>query len=685
MTFPKPFSQTVSLGDLEGRLRDAALPSSLKVSPPYRTSDDNLPEPAGEDASNGGMGSGADKAEAVAAVQSNSASSRPSIDLDDLGGQLRGADSHWPFRHTSASEANHDALAQLTMIVGSRQRALRHLWRWRSGRADAPEQPRSLQGSVADLQSGDSDQGQADLETSMAGSRMTGLPQDGRGEPQLIKTDEQEAKLARLANSEIWDFRPSGRGGDATATAPSGNGVRAQDIPHAGSGPHATPARSVVSRTARSLALPLLFVTTAFGAVAVISVGPDGEGPAISASDPSIESQPSVPAGNNQIPSPLPIGTVGSSGEPAQPVAQADQPPKIAAPTIGSPGKGETPRAPASPEVAAVPRALPAANTPVNDGDDVSARAGLPGLSANGEMASRSGIGVVDVSGLPSQSIVLAERPADAVTAPTPVPRGEAGSATVGTGVAAGPAPVNLPTARSRGTMAPKPAAATALKRDVASVPANPNGIIGENAKPKSPSLPPGKSLTRTVAATASSAGGPFVASPTLGRPVSTTRAKPSAVPSGAHSRTVMTMSPLPRPKFDLDRNNPPGNDGDSGAPLSITPQALPDSIVDALQTPTPSDQPAAIEPRARANAAGHSSSWIGLGSSPSESEARATLLQLEKQFPGALSSGSIRPEDRGSEGVFYRIRVGPLSLEAAAKICSRLRAAGKSCLLIRG
>ncbi|MBV9113846.1 MAG: SPOR domain-containing protein, partial [Hyphomicrobiales bacterium] len=32
-----------------------------------------------------------------------------------------------------------------------------------------------------------------------------------------------------------------------------------------------------------------------------------------------------------------------------------------------------------------------------------------------------------------------------------------------------------------------------------------------------------------------------------------------------------------------------------------------------------------------------------------------------------------------------YRVKVGPLSREAAERVCSRLRAAGKKCILLHG
>jgi len=58
--------------------------------------------------------------------------------------------------------------------------------------------------------------------------------------------------------------------------------------------------------------------------------------------------------------------------------------------------------------------------------------------------------------------------------------------------------------------------------------------------------------------------------------------------------------------------------------------------------------------------------------------------LQIDYRWPGG-DAASIRRDDRGGAGVLYRVRTGPLSLEAAAKVCSVVRAAGKICVLTNG
>jgi hypothetical protein len=78
------------------------------------------------------------------------------------------------------------------------------------------------------------------------------------------------------------------------------------------------------------------------------------------------------------------------------------------------------------------------------------------------------------------------------------------------------------------------------------------------------------------------------------------------------------------------------------------------------------------------------SSFVVQLGSSPSKSEALATLARLRTQFPDVLRGGSVHRADQGSMGVFYRVQVGPLSRDAADKVCSQLKSTGASCIVTR-
>jgi cell division septation protein DedD len=135
--------------------------------------------------------------------------------------------------------------------------------------------------------------------------------------------------------------------------------------------------------------------------------------------------------------------------------------------------------------------------------------------------------------------------------------------------------------------------------------------------------------------------------------------------------------------KADVDRAAP--SESDAGAPLSITPPGLPGPDLQASAAPTQNAEPeVATSVRAEPAASGPSF-VVRLASSLSESDAHKTLSQLQKEFPGALHNGSVKRDNLGSYGVFYRVRVGPLSREAADKLCSRLRASGRKCVLAHG
>jgi len=124
----------------------------------------------------------------------------------------------------------------------------------------------------------------------------------------------------------------------------------------------------------------------------------------------------------------------------------------------------------------------------------------------------------------------------------------------------------------------------------------------------------------------------------------------------------------------------------DSGAPMAITPHGHRGRTVLASATPASNASPLAPEPRAPMNVVrGDSRFSVQLASSPSESDAHATLTRLQRQFPDALGGGSIRRADLGKKGIYYRVRVGPLTRDAADKICARLKAGGAECILTRG
>ena len=70
-----------------------------------------------------------------------------------------------------------------------------------------------------------------------------------------------------------------------------------------------------------------------------------------------------------------------------------------------------------------------------------------------------------------------------------------------------------------------------------------------------------------------------------------------------------------------------------------------------------------------------------------SEADAESSYKELQAKYPAQLGShhASIRRADLGEKGTYYRAMVGPFaSAEAAASMCSSLKAAGGSCIVQR-
>lgn len=93
--------------------------------------------------------------------------------------------------------------------------------------------------------------------------------------------------------------------------------------------------------------------------------------------------------------------------------------------------------------------------------------------------------------------------------------------------------------------------------------------------------------------------------------------------------------------------------------------------------------QPAASTPVVNATAGG-ASAYVQLASQRSEEAARQSAQSMATRY-GVLFSGAspeIQRVDLGERGIYYRVLVPAASREAAANICTNIRAAGGDCLL---
>jgi hypothetical protein len=153
--------------------------------------------------------------------------------------------------------------------------------------------------------------------------------------------------------------------------------------------------------------------------------------------------------------------------------------------------------------------------------------------------------------------------------------------------------------------------------------------------------------------------------------------------------------SPAARPRAEAPaRATAPKGGGN--APLAIVPVAQGAAPAQAAEPPPRSrvarteapSAPAATAPAAPAAPAAAPAAGgyaVQVTSQRSEAEAQTEFKSLQAKFPGQLGNRQpiIHRADLGDKGTFYRAMVGPFaSSEAAAAMCSNLKAAGGSCIV---
>jgi len=110
-------------------------------------------------------------------------------------------------------------------------------------------------------------------------------------------------------------------------------------------------------------------------------------------------------------------------------------------------------------------------------------------------------------------------------------------------------------------------------------------------------------------------------------------------------------------------------------------PAAEPPPRSHVARTEAPS-APVATAPAAAPAAGGYA---VQVTSQRSEADAQTEFKTLQAKYPSQLGNRQpiIHRADLGDKGTFYRALVGPFaSSEAAAAMCSNLKAAGGSCLV---
>jgi SPOR domain len=151
----------------------------------------------------------------------------------------------------------------------------------------------------------------------------------------------------------------------------------------------------------------------------------------------------------------------------------------------------------------------------------------------------------------------------------------------------------------------------------------------------------------------------------------------PAAAPPAAHAAKPLESAP-----------RQPRQSAAGGGPLSIVPSPegdvqgrAPERTHVATRTPAPAPLP----PEATSVGAGGYA--VQVSSQRSEAEAEAAFHALQAKYPQELGGRQpiVRRADLGAKGVYYRAMVGPFaSGEQATELCSKLKAAGASCIIQR-
>lgn len=145
----------------------------------------------------------------------------------------------------------------------------------------------------------------------------------------------------------------------------------------------------------------------------------------------------------------------------------------------------------------------------------------------------------------------------------------------------------------------------------------------------------------------------------------------------------VEAAAPAP-PSAAVPRPSERPGEGASG-PMELMPDPA-TATAPPQQTAALAPEPAPAAP-APAAATGGPGFRVQLASLPSESAAQSTATRLKQRFAAVIGSfpTEIQRADLGAKGVYYRVKVGPMSSsEEANRVCSQLKSAGGDCIVSR-
>jgi len=102
--------------------------------------------------------------------------------------------------------------------------------------------------------------------------------------------------------------------------------------------------------------------------------------------------------------------------------------------------------------------------------------------------------------------------------------------------------------------------------------------------------------------------------------------------------------------------------------------------VITTLKKDAGTDKPKPIEkPVAKGN------TYIQLASVKSDADAKTKWTQLKSKY-ASLKPLNLRVNraDLGAKGIFFRVQAGPISADAAASTCAKIKSAGGDCLVVK-
>jgi hypothetical protein len=158
--------------------------------------------------------------------------------------------------------------------------------------------------------------------------------------------------------------------------------------------------------------------------------------------------------------------------------------------------------------------------------------------------------------------------------------------------------------------------------------------------------------------------------------------------PNTAHSAATQPQSVPVRPTAEQQVTKP----SDANGPLSIVPSSNDTANAAPRSTSTAPParsaalgKPAATETVPKAPAASGGDYAVQVLSQHNEEEVQSSFRALQAKYPKLLGGREpmVRRADLGAKGVYYRAMVGPfVSAKEANELCSRLKAAGGTCIV---